>query len=68
MLTDLSVADMDFIRRYATKITVADENWYHIPFWFKHYGNTVVESFSFDKLPDYVKQELQKQRINEKQF
>lgn len=43
------------------KVDVGVE-WYYLPFWFKQTGNGIYELYSFDDLPNSVKEAIKENR------
>ena len=51
------------LRIYGMKATVSNgQIYYFIPFWFKSAGNFDLEMIPFEKLPQEIKDELQRQK------
>ena len=48
------------------KVDNGDE-WYYLPFWFKHIGDGIYELYVFDELPDHLKKTIQENRMSNPQ-
>ncbi len=51
--------DSDLIEKVSTCIyDVNGSNWYYMPYWFKKVGDGLYQQFTFDQLPEELKQRL----------
>jgi len=53
-----------FIQNVGTKVTIGEEEWYHVPYWFKKTGIDTFEPTTYGKLPDHFKEFVKAQREN----
>lgn len=54
--------DSMFLEAVSHKVCVGEEEFYHMPFWYKKVSEGVYVELSFDKLPQSVKNIMQKER------
>lgn len=53
---------ISFIENISNVISINGETWCYMPFWIKILNEDTIQQVSFDKLPEYVKEEIEKQR------
>lgn len=39
-----------------------DGEWYHLPFWFRKVGDGIYEEYTYDKLPESLKERIRQAR------
>lgn len=65
MTTELKLieTDSEFLEKIANKINVLGDEWFYMPFWFKKTGDNRFVIYTFDKLPDCVKEFIKENRL-----
>lgn len=58
-LVKLTTEEADFIRSSGSCV---NDEWYYIPYWFRQIGENTFELFTFDKLPESLKEQISKLR------
>lgn len=54
--------DSAFLEKFCNKIESRSGEWFWMPYWFKKVGEDIYEQYSFDKLPQEIKDEINKIR------
>ncbi len=54
--------DSRFLEMVSHKVNIGNENYYHIPFWYRKISEGVYEEISFDKLPKELTDFIEKER------
>lgn len=62
MTVKMIKTDSEFLEVVANKITVGEEEWYFMPFYFKKVGTDLFEQVPFSKLPEHVQKHIQTMR------
>ena len=63
MKIQLTPSEEVFIKRISNVISVDNENWFFMPFWYKDLGNGRFEEVGFEQLPENVKEYIKTKQI-----
>lgn len=61
-------SDTEFLEKVGHQLNVINDNdemevYLYMPFWFKKIGNHIYQELSFDKLPEHVKDAIERNRL-----
>lgn len=59
-----SETDSKFLEKFANCVSVDNEQWFYMPFYFKKISDNVYKQVSFERLPENVKEFISKSRNN----
>lgn len=58
----LHKTDSTFLEKVANKVSVNNEEWFYLPFWYHKAGDGLYIEYPFGDLPDHLKTYLNIQR------